>query len=261
MDRLGGKIAVITGAASGIGLSAMRRFVRESAQVLAVDRDGDRLEQAVEQALEQAANAGGDAMGFTADVTQPDQVERAVEAAVERYGGIDILLPNAGIWGTVAPIEEYPLDTFRRVLELNVTAVFTTMKYAVPHMARRGGGSIVITSSAAGVVGIAGTMGYSTSKHAVIGIMRVAAVELAKQGIRVNTVNPGPIDTPMMRELESGFFPEDPAQGAAALQSTTLLNRYGTAEEVAELMLYLASDESAYCTGGVYMLDGGAQLA
>jgi NAD(P)-dependent dehydrogenase (short-subunit alcohol dehydrogenase family) len=135
------------------------------------------------------------------------------------------------------------------------------MKFAIPHMVAGGGGSIVMSSSVAGVTGNPGTVAYTATKHAIIGIMRVAAVEYAAAGIRVNTVNPGPIDTPMMRELESGFAPEDPSQGAEALQGGTLLKRYGTPDEVAGLMLYLASDESRYCTGGVYMIDGGMQHA
>lgn len=253
MGRLGDKTAVITGAASGIGLAATRLFAREGANVLAVDVNPDALQQA-------QRTIDGSVSPFVADVTKPAEIERAMSTAVERYGGIDILLPNAGIWGTVANIDTYPIETFTEVLAINVTAVFATMKYAIPHMVARGGGSIVLTSSCAGVTGVPGAAGYVTSKHAIIGLMRTAAMEWASSGIRVNTVNPGPIETPMMRQLESGFNPDDPAAGAAFLKSTTLLNRYGTAEEVAELMLFLASDASSYATGGVYMLDGGMQL-
>ncbi len=266
MARLSGKVAVITGAASGIGLAAATLFAAEGAAVLAVDRDPEGLERALE-GLSGLADGGpvGDAGGavspFVADVTHPERVAAAMAAAVERFGGIDVLLPNAGIWGTVAPIDAYPLETFARVVDLNLTAVFSTMQQALPHMVERGGGSIVLTSSCAGVTGVPGAVAYVATKHALIGVMRTAAMEYAPKGIRVNTVNPGPIETPMMRELEAGFNPQDPEAGATFLKSTTLLNRYGTAPEVAELMCWLASDASAYATGGVFMLDGGMHLA
>ncbi|MBU2600969.1 MAG: SDR family oxidoreductase [Actinobacteria bacterium] len=254
MGRLEQKVAVITGAASGLGLATTKRFAEEGASVLAVDLDQAALDEVV-------AAASPRVSGFAADVTDPAQVEAMLAAAVERYGGIDVLLPNAGIWGTVSDIAGYPIDTFRRVLDVNLTSVFYTLKYGLPRMVERGGGSVILTSSAGGTGGKPGNVAYSATKHAVQGIMRTAAVEYAAAGIRVNAVLPGTIETPMIHQLERTFSPDDPAKGAAQLHASSLMGRYGTPEEVANLMLFLACDESSYCTGASYYVDGGFQLA
>ncbi|HTU02350.1 MAG TPA: SDR family oxidoreductase [Candidatus Sulfotelmatobacter sp.] len=256
MARLAGKTAVITGGAGGIGRAAARLFVEEGAQVLLVDLD--------ETALRDAAKAAGTpaASYVVADTAQPEAVQRFVEVAVERYGGIDVFLANAGIEGRVSPIADYPLDVFDQVMAVNVRGVWLGLKYVIPVMSRRGG-SIVITSSTAGIRGTPGTSAYTTSKHAVIGMMRTAALECAPLGIRVNTVNPAPIETRMMRSLEemraaaSAERPLTPQQVKAAGAARIPLKRYGEPEEVARIMLFLASDESSFCTGGVYMVDGG----
>ncbi len=257
MARLDGKVAVITGATGGIGREASRLFAEEGARVALVDLDEVALRQLV-------ADIGEERASYTAaDVTQPDQTQAYVEAAKSRWGGIDILLANAGIEGTLSTIPEYPIDVFDRVMAVNVRGVWLGIKYAVPAMQERGGGSIVITSSTAGIGGAAEMSAYNTSKHAVIGMMRCAALECAPHGIRVNTVNPAPIETRMMRSIEE--------QRAAALDDNTItvdtmkrsyadripLRRYGNPEEVARMMLFLGSDESSFCTGGVYMVDGG----
>ena len=253
MGRLDGKVAVITGATSGIGLAAVKRFSQEGAKVLGIARNA--------AALEEAFSAMGDGVAWVAaDITRPEQVEKVMATAVERFGGIDVALANAGILGMCAPIENYPVEEFQRVIDNNLKGSFVTLKQAAAHMKQRGGGSIVLTSSIAGVTGHPGTVGYHASKHALVGLMRVAAIEYAPAGIRVNTVNPGPTDTPLTCELESGISPEDPVQGGAFLKERILLKRYAEPEEVAGLMLYLASDESRFCTGGVYMIDGGMQI-
>ncbi|MCZ7664557.1 MAG: SDR family oxidoreductase [Thermoleophilia bacterium] len=253
MGRLESKTALITGAGSGLGLAAARRFAEEGANVLAVDLDQGRLDDL------QAA-AGERIIGFVADVSRPEQVEAAVAAAVERCGGLDILLPNAGIWGTVSDIVNYPIDIFLKVIEINLTSVFYTMKFGIPAMVDSGGGSVILTSSAGGTGGKPGNVAYAATKHGVLGIMRTAAVEYALAGIRANAVLPGTIDTPMIHQLERTFSPDDPSEGAANLQASSLMRRYGTPEEVADLMLFLACDESSYCTGGEYYVDGGFQL-
>jgi NAD(P)-dependent dehydrogenase (short-subunit alcohol dehydrogenase family) len=251
MGRLDGKVAVITGGSGGIGIEAGRLFVREGARVLLVDLQEEPLQKAV-QSINSAAVSYA-----VADVSQPEQVQAYVRTAVERYGGVDISLQNAGIEGVVQPITDYPLEMFDKVLAVNVRGVWLGLKYLMPEIRKRGGGSIIITSSVAGVRGTPGISAYVTSKHAVIGLMRTAAMEGAAHNIRVNTVNPAPIDTRMMRSLEEGFAPGAATHAKERIATTVPLRRYGTPEEVANVMLFLASEESRYCTGGVYMVDGG----
>jgi NAD(P)-dependent dehydrogenase (short-subunit alcohol dehydrogenase family) len=251
MRKLDGRITVITGGAGGIGLAAATRFVAEGSKVLLVDLDDGPLRHAV-------TTLGAEHASFVrADVTRPEDVGRFVRTAVERYGGIDVFLNNAGIEGAVKPIPDYPIEVFDRVIEVNVRGVWLGLRSVIPEMAKRGGGSIIITSSVAGIHGAAGVSAYVTSKHAVVGMMRTAALECAPLKIRVNTVNPAPIETRMMRSLEDGFAPGQAAQAKQQILAGIPMARYGTAEEVADVMLFLASDDSRYCTGGVYMVDGG----
>ena len=251
MGRLDDKVAIITGGAGGIGLQAGRLFAQEGAKVLLVDLYENALKEAVQ-------TIGSDAGRYcAADVTQPDQTQQYIQAAVEQFGGVDILLANAGIEGEVQPITDYAIDTFDQVMAVNVRGVWLGLKYAAPEIAKRGGGSIVITSSVAGVRGAAGVSAYIASKHAVVGLMRTAALEMAAKKIRVNTVNPAPVDTRMMRSLEKGFEPDDPGRAKEMVSAMVPLQRYADPVEVARIMLFLASDESSYCSGGVYMVDGG----
>ncbi|MBL8701874.1 MAG: SDR family oxidoreductase [Alphaproteobacteria bacterium] len=250
MGRLEGKVAIITGAAGGIGLATARLFATEGAKLLLVDRVEAPLREAVREI------GPGSASHIVADVTRPEDVQRYVAAAEERHGGVDVLINNAGVLGLVQPITDYPVDVFDKVLAVNVRGVWLGLKYAMPAIARRGGGSIVVTASTAGVRGSLGLSAYVASKHAVVGLMRTAALEGAAQRIRVNSVNPSPIETAMVHELEAGLVPGDRAQAKAALAARSPLKRYGTPEEVARLMLFLAGDESSFCSGGIYMIDG-----
>ena len=257
MVRLEGKVALITGATGGIGQAAARLFAQEGARVALVDLDETALREV-------AGSIGDDQASYTvADVTQPDQTQTYVSEAVNRWGGIDVLLANAGIEGALSPIPDYPIDVFDRVIAVNVRGVWLGIKYVVPAMRERGGGSIVITSSTAGIGGTAGMSAYTTSKHAVIGIMRTASLEGAPFGIRVNTVNPAPIETRMMRSIEEmrvAALDDSSATVEVAKQAFAdriPLQRYGDPAEVARLMLFLSSDDSSFCTGGVYMVDGG----
>ena len=256
MTRLEGKVAVITGATGGIGSAAARIFASEGASVALVDLDESALQDVVQSIGEDKASYS------VADVTDPEQTEAYINAAVGRWGGIDILLANAGIEGTLSPITEYPIEEFDRVMAVNVRGVWLGIKYAVPVM-REGGGSIVITSSTAGIGGSPEMSAYNTSKHAVIGLMRCAAMECAPLGIRVNTVNPAPIETRMMRSIEEmRVAAMDDSRVTVEVTKQSIaerlpLGRYGDPEEVARMMLFLSSDESGFCTGGVYMVDGG----
>ena len=184
MARLTGKVAVITGGAGGIGRATAQLFTGEGARVLLVDRNEAALQSAV-QAVGSAA-----ASYIVADITQPEQVQHYVQTALERYQGLDIFLANAGIEGVVQPLPDYPIDVFDQVIAVNVRGVWLGLKYVIPAMRARGGGSIIITSLTAGIHGSVGLSAYTASKHAVIGIMRSAALECAPWGIRVNTVNP-----------------------------------------------------------------------
>ena len=251
MDRLQGKVAVITGGAGGIGRAAGALFAAEGANVLLVDLDEAALARAV-------AEIGSNRVShFVADVTRAADNQAMMQCATERYGGVDVFLANAGIEGDVKPITEYDEERFDQVIAVNVKGVFLGLKAAIPAMQTRGGGSVVITSSVAGVRGAAGVSAYVTSKHAVIGLMRSAARECAPLNIRVNTVNPSPVETRMMRSLEEGMAPGGAEAAKQAITAGIPLNRYGTPEEIAKVMLFLASDDSAWVTGSVYMADGG----
>jgi NAD(P)-dependent dehydrogenase (short-subunit alcohol dehydrogenase family) len=252
MNRLSGKVAVITGAASGIGLAATGLFVGEGAKVLAVDVQTEALSEV-------ASAHGSSVVPFVADVTDELQIVQAMARAEEAFGGIDVLVANAGIFGTTSSLETSTIDGFNRVMQVNVTGTLITMKHAIPLLTRRGGGSIIITSSVAALIGNPGGVAYTASKHALTGVMRVAACELASRNIRANTVNPSPVDTPMMRVLEAEVCPDDPLSGRAKLMAANYLGSVVQPEEVAELILFLASDAAKNCTGGIYVMDGGAQ--
>jgi NAD(P)-dependent dehydrogenase (short-subunit alcohol dehydrogenase family) len=252
MGRLENKVAIITGATGGIGQAAAAKFVAEGARVMLVDLDQSKLDEAVETLGSNVASA------CRADVTSAADTEKYVTATVEQFGGVDIYLANAGIEGQVSPIADYDEDVFDKVIAVNVKGVWLGIKHLFPVMEKRGGGSIVITSSTQGVRGSPGLSAYNTSKHAVIGLMRSTALEGAKSQIRVNTVNPCPVETRMMRSLEAGFNPEDKQASHDRIAASIPLQRYGEPEDIAKVMLFLASDDSSFLTGGVYMADGGS---
>ena len=252
MGRLDGKVTVITGGAGGIGIAAAKRFVEEGSDVLLVDLDEAALADAVSQIGSNKVSY------FVGDVTKVEDNQAMIDMATERYGGVDNFLANAGIEGDVAPILEYSEDRFDQVMAVNVKGPFLGLKAAVPALMKRGGGSIIITSSIAGVKGSPGVAPYVTSKHAVIGMMRSAAKEFAEHNIRVNTVNPSPVETRMMRSLEEGIAPGAAEQAKASMEAAIPMGRYAEPADIANIMLFLASDDATFITGSVYMADGGS---
>ena len=250
MGRLDNKVAIITGGSGGIGEEAARKFAAEGANVLLVDLDEDKL-AAITRSL------GNSASYVVADVSDAEATKTYVKAALERYGRIDILFSNAGVEGKVCPLVDYPLETFDKVISVNVRGVWLSLQTVMPELAKTGGGSIIITSSIAGLQGFAGLSAYVTSKHAVIGMMRSAVLEGTPLGIRVNTIHPAPIETRMMRSIEEGAAPGAADQAKITFEGMIPAKRYGTPDEVANLALFLASDESRYISGGTYSVDGG----
>ena len=250
MAKLNGKVCIVTGAAGGIGSAAAKLFVQQGARVLLVDRDASRLAMI-------ASELGPSVDCVAADVADEADSQRYVARAVERFGRLDVLFANAGVEGRVAPIVELTADAFDQVFAVNVRGVFLGIKYAIPQLAKQGGGSIVITSSIAGLIGSPGLSAYVTSKHALLGLMRTAAIELAPQSIRVNTINPGPIDNRMMRGIEGQVSPGHELDVKQGFEAQVPLGRYGTNDEIAKLALFLASDDSTYCNGSVFVADGG----
>jgi NAD(P)-dependent dehydrogenase (short-subunit alcohol dehydrogenase family) len=215
-----------------------------------VDRDGDRLE-AVRSELGEAA------LSMVADVADADTATRYVERATKQFGRIDAALLNAGMAGRVAPIDEVTAEEFDRLFAVNVRSVWSGLAALFPAMKAQGRGSIVVTASTGGLLGMQRIAPYIASKHAVIGLVKSAALEGARAGIRVNAVAPAPIDTPMMQHINTGLGSGDVERSRAKTVSRVPLHRFGTPDEVARMLLFLASDESTYCTGGVYLIDGG----
>ena len=250
MGKLNDMVAIITGGSGGIGEAAAKRYLAEGAKVVLVDLDGE--------ALASVAQRLGDGVAvYAGDITTPEANAAMVALAIERFGGVDIFLANAGIEGTVAPLTTQSVEVFDRVMAVNVRGVWLGLQAVFPAMAKRGGGSVIITSSVAGIGGTAGLSPYVTSKHAVIGMMRCAALEGAADRIRVNTVNPSPVETRMMRSLEDGMMPGDGQATHATIAAGIPLGEYAQPADIANMMCFLASDEARFMTGGVYMVDGG----
>jgi NAD(P)-dependent dehydrogenase (short-subunit alcohol dehydrogenase family) len=248
---LAGKVALVTGAAGAIGAAAAKLMLERGASVVAVDRPGMSFE-----AL--AHDVGAASLHLIhADVTDETGVATYVAEARAAFGRIDIFFNNAGVEGDVAPIGQYPLAAFRHVLDVNVVGVFLGLKHVIPVMAAQGGGSIINTSSVAGLIGSPGLSAYVASKHAVIGLTRTAAVECGPMKIRVNSVNPGPIESRMMRSIETQAAPATPQTVHDQFAGRIPLGRYGTCEEVARLVAFLGSDDAEYLTGAVFVADGG----
>jgi NAD(P)-dependent dehydrogenase (short-subunit alcohol dehydrogenase family) len=256
MPRLEGKTALVTGATGAIGEATARSFLSEGANVMLVGRSAEKLD-ATRRRLGGTPKLGQ----FVADVVDEAATADSVTATIAAFGGVDVLFASAGTNGVSKPFEEQTLEEFEAVMRPNVTGVWLAMKHAVGPMRERGGGSMIAMSSIAGTIGFAGQAPYVASKSAVCGLVKTAALELGTSGIRVNAINPGPIDSRMMDSLAEQMAPNDPNGARAEIEGMIPMKRYGTSEEVANLAVFLASDESSYCTGGLYAVDGGYTAA
>ncbi|MSP76375.1 MAG: SDR family oxidoreductase [Rhodospirillaceae bacterium] len=252
MGILEGKTCIVTGAAGSLGLASARRFAGEGARVMLVDRDRAGLDAALKTLPE------GRATAMLADVSDAKETAAYVNATVARWGPIDVLFSNAGISGVIRPVTDYPEDMFDAVIAVNLKGSFLACKYGLPGM--RDGGSIIMTSSVVGVTSDPGIVAYAASKHGLIGLMRTVAKEAAPRRIRVNVVAPGPIDNDFQRAVESGLTQALGTDAGKFLDSVIPLGRHAKAEEVAESVLFLASDRSAFTTGSVLMADGGMHV-
>jgi NAD(P)-dependent dehydrogenase (short-subunit alcohol dehydrogenase family) len=249
MKRLKDKVAIITGGAGGIGVATAKLFLEEGAKVMLVDVNQNLLKKAV------ADFKNPNLSHCMADVSKAKDTENYVKQTLKEFGKIDIFFNNAGIEGCSKPLVDYPEDIFDKVIAINLKGVWLGCKHVLPKMEE--GGSVMITSSVAGLKGFAGLGAYVASKHGVIGIMRVAALESADRRIRVNSIHPGPVDNEMMRRIEKDISPENPDQVIKGFENMVPLKRYAESVEIANLALFLASDESAYITGSIHVIDGG----
>ena len=246
--RFEGKTAFITGAASGIGRASAVAFAAEGARVVLTDRG----EAALQETAEHVKKTGGEVLAITCDVSKPEQVEATVALAVKTFGRIDCAFNNAGVENKPAPLHEIELEDWDRILDINLRGTFIGMKHEIAQMLRQGGGVVVNTSSGAGIRGVAGGASYAASKHAMIGMTKSAALDYAKQNIRVNCVLPGNIATPMMDRFTDGDI-----QKAIDLEP---VGRLGKPEEIAEAVLWMCSDLGGFVTGASIVVDGGWSL-
>jgi NAD(P)-dependent dehydrogenase (short-subunit alcohol dehydrogenase family) len=254
--RLDGRVAVVTGAAGIIGTATMRQLAERGARIVAVDRKREDLQTAIRD-LPTAAQA----LAITADVTQEDEVAGYVQACLDRFGTIDVFYNNAGVEGDIKPITEYSLESFRRVLDVNVVGVFLGMKHVLPVMLKNDKGSIINTASIAGLVGSPHIAVYSASKHAVIGLTKTAAWECTGTNVRVNCVCPGLIDSRMLSAIIDGRNRGNAPTPNDKIVERIPARRLGQASEVASIVAFLASDEASYVSGSAYTVDGGRTAA
>lgn len=239
------KVAIVTGGSSGIGEAVARQFAQEHAKVVVSDID-DEAGQAVVDSIN---DMGCNAAYFSCDVSDPEQVAALIQFAVDTYGGLQVMVNNAGIGGEQTPTADYPLESWDKVIGVNLNGVFYGTKYAIPAMLESGGGAIVNIASILGAVGFANAVAYVSAKHAIVGLTKTTAMEYAAQGIRVNAVGPAFIKTPLLSGLDDEM--------TSMLVQLHPIGRLGESSEVSELVVWLASDRASFCTGAYYPVDGG----
>ena len=249
MPLMKDRCCIVTGGAGSLGQASAERFLKEGAKVLLVDHLSEDLERARE------ALQSSDVLIATADVADARQTENYVKQAVEAWGRVDVLFSNAGVSGTNAPVTDYPEDLFDEVMSVNVKGTFLACKYVLPHMSP--GGSIVVTSSIMGVQARPNSVGYITSKHAIVGFVRCLSREMAPKNIRVNAIAPGPIDNGFQKTIEDRMSKTMGRDATAMLNEIIPLGRHAQVEEIAQTVLFLASEQSSFSTGSVFMADGG----
>lgn len=243
--ELAGMVALITGAASGIGESTARVFAREGAKLLLTDIN----EEAGKELAESIKEQGGEAVYVKADTSKAGDSQKSVAAAIEHFGKLDIAVNNAGIGGAQAPVGDYGIEDWDKVIGVNLSGVFYGMRYQIPAMLANGSGSIVNIASILGQVGLAKSSAYVAAKHGVLGLTKSAALEYSSLGIRFNSVGPAFINTPLINNLEEGHLQQ--------LKGLHPIGRLGEAEEVAQLILWLAGKKASFATGAYYPIDGG----
>jgi NAD(P)-dependent dehydrogenase (short-subunit alcohol dehydrogenase family) len=245
MKSLENKTAIVTGAGSGIGRAIAILYAAEGARIVVSDIN----EKGGEETVAQIKSAGGEAIFVKADTSNPVDSKKLVDEAVKAYGALHIAVNNAGIGGPISPVGDYPVDGWDKVIAINLSGVFYGMRYQIPAMIAAGGGSIVNMASILGKVGTRGSAAYAAAKHGVIGLTEASALEYADKKIRINSVGPGYIVTPLLSTLDDATL--------QVLKGMHPMGRLGTAEEVAELALWLNSDKASFVTGSYYNVDGG----
>jgi len=254
MGILEGKVCIVTGGGGSLGLESAKLMLKEGSKIMLVDNRQDVLNNAVEE-------LGGDTnliSSVVADVSDSGDTLNYVEQTVKKFGKVDVLFSNAGISGVIKPVTEFPEDVFDKVMAVNVRASFLACKYCLPQM--NDGGSIIITSSIVGTTSDGGIVAYATSKHALIGLTRTVAKDVAGRNIRVNVLCPGPVDNSFQADVEDGLTAVMGANATEVLNSIIPLGRHAQASEVAKMVLFLASDQSSFSTGSIFFADGGMNI-
>ena len=251
--RLKNKVAIITGATGDIGKHTAKKFLQEGAKIMLAGRSTEKLSK-----LQNDLNFDGRVHKLAGDVSSESYVKALIDQTMKKFNQVDIMFANAGTEGRTAALEEQKIEDFSNLLSINVIGVWLCIKHSIKAMKKnQSDSSIIVTSSGAGVLGYAGGGPYIASKHAVNGLVRAGAAELADSGIRINVAAPGPIDNRMMNDLAISLNPDDPGAVRTAFEENIPMQRWGKNEEIANLVAFLASEEASFCTGGIFMADGG----